>query len=89
MPFYRFEGMKSYRFNPHLSTADGPVIEGKTMYFRMVTKRADTGASACDSAAPNPCAGSRCEHACRVRIAGLMFMLASTSPRENHDPGGS
>jgi len=44
MPFYRFEGMKSYRFNPHLSTADGPVIEGETMYFRMVTKKAGTGA---------------------------------------------
>ena len=29
MPFYRFEGMKSHRFNPHLSTADGPVIEGE------------------------------------------------------------
>jgi quercetin dioxygenase-like cupin family protein len=44
MPFYRFEGMKSHRFNPHLSTADGPVIEGETMYFRMVTKKAGTGA---------------------------------------------
>jgi len=44
MPFYRFEGMKSYRFNPHLSTADGPVIEGETMYFCMVTKKAGTGA---------------------------------------------
>lgn len=44
MPFYRFEGMKSYRFNPHLSTAEGPVIEGETLYFRMVTKRAGTGA---------------------------------------------
>ena len=29
MAFYRFEGMKSYRFNPRLSTADGPVIEGE------------------------------------------------------------
>lgn len=44
MPFYRFEGMKSYRFNPHLSTAEGPVIEGEFLYFRMVTKRAGTGA---------------------------------------------
>jgi quercetin dioxygenase-like cupin family protein len=44
MPFYRFEGMKSYRVNPHLSTADGPVIEGEYLYFRMVTKRAGTGA---------------------------------------------
>jgi quercetin dioxygenase-like cupin family protein len=44
MPFYRFENFKSYRFNPHLSTADGPVIEGETLYFRMVTKKAGTGA---------------------------------------------
>ena len=44
MPFYRFENFKSYCFNPHLSTADGPVIEGETMYFRMVTKKAGTGA---------------------------------------------
>ena len=44
MPFHRFEAMKSYRFNPHLSTADGPVIEGEFMYFRMVTKKAGTGA---------------------------------------------
>ena len=27
MPFYRFEGLKTHRFNPHLSTAEGPVIE--------------------------------------------------------------
>ena len=44
MPFHRFEDFKSYRFNPHLSTADGPVIEGETLYFRMVTKKAGTGA---------------------------------------------
>ena len=44
MPFYRFEKLKSYRFNPHLSTADGPVIEGEYLYFRMVTKKAGTGA---------------------------------------------
>jgi len=43
MPFYRFESMKSHRFNPHLSTAEGPVIEGEFLYFRMVTKRAGTG----------------------------------------------
>lgn len=40
MRFYRFEGKKSYRFNPHLSTADSPVIQGEFMYFRMVTQRA-------------------------------------------------
>jgi quercetin dioxygenase-like cupin family protein len=44
MPFYRFEDFKSYRFNPHLSTAEGPVIEGETLYFRLVTKKAGTGA---------------------------------------------
>jgi len=44
MPFHRFEGLKSYRFNPHLSTAEGPVIEGEYLYFRLVTKRAGTGA---------------------------------------------
>jgi quercetin dioxygenase-like cupin family protein len=44
LPFYRFEDFKSYRFNPHLSSAEGPVIEGETLYFRMVTKRAGTGA---------------------------------------------
>jgi quercetin dioxygenase-like cupin family protein len=44
MPFYRFEGMQSYRFNPKLSTADGPVLEGEYLYFRMVTKKAGTGA---------------------------------------------
>lgn len=43
MPFYRFEDFKSHRFNPHLSTAEGPVIEGEFMYFRMVTKCAGTG----------------------------------------------
>lgn len=45
MPFYRFEDLKSFRFNPHLSTAEGPVIEGEFMYFRMVTKRAGTGSA--------------------------------------------
>jgi quercetin dioxygenase-like cupin family protein len=44
LPFHRFEDFKSHRFNPHLSTAEGPVIEGETLYFRMVTKRAGTGA---------------------------------------------
>jgi quercetin dioxygenase-like cupin family protein len=44
MPFHRFEGLEAFRFNPHLSTAEGPVLEGKYMYFRLVTKRAGTGA---------------------------------------------
>jgi quercetin dioxygenase-like cupin family protein len=43
MPFHRFEKLKSHRLNPHLSTTEGPVIEGKYMYFRLVTKRAGKG----------------------------------------------
>jgi quercetin dioxygenase-like cupin family protein len=45
MPFHRFEGMESYRFNPHLSSATGPVLEGEYMYFRRVTKKAGSGAT--------------------------------------------
>jgi quercetin dioxygenase-like cupin family protein len=44
MYFYRFEGMKTHHFNPHLSSATGPILEGETMYFRLVTKKAGTGA---------------------------------------------
>jgi quercetin dioxygenase-like cupin family protein len=44
MYFYRFEGMQTHRFNPHLSSATGPILEGETMYFRLITKRAGTGA---------------------------------------------
>jgi quercetin dioxygenase-like cupin family protein len=43
MPFHRFEDYKVHHLNPHLSTGEGPVIEGETMYFRIVTKRAGTG----------------------------------------------
>jgi quercetin dioxygenase-like cupin family protein len=43
MPFYRIEDFKTHQFNPHLSTGEGPVIEGQYMYFRIVTKRAGTG----------------------------------------------
>jgi quercetin dioxygenase-like cupin family protein len=43
MPFHRFEELKSHHLNPHLSTAEGPVIEGEYMYFRLVKKRAGTG----------------------------------------------
>ena len=43
MPFHRFEDYQSHRFNPHLSTSEGPVIEGQYLYFRLVTKRAGTG----------------------------------------------
>jgi quercetin dioxygenase-like cupin family protein len=44
MPFHRFEGLETYRFNPKLSTAEGPVLEGAYLYFRRVTKKAGTGA---------------------------------------------
>jgi len=44
MPFFRFENLQSHRFNPHLSSTEGPVIEGEFMYFRRVRKRAGTGA---------------------------------------------
>jgi quercetin dioxygenase-like cupin family protein len=44
MYFYRFEGMQTHHFNPHLSSATGPILEGETMYFRLVTKKAGTGA---------------------------------------------
>ncbi len=40
MGFYRFEKLKSYHFNPHLSSTQGPLIEGEYMYFRRVTKAA-------------------------------------------------
>jgi quercetin dioxygenase-like cupin family protein len=45
MPFYRFEDFKAHHLNPHLSTGEGPVIEGQYMYFRVVTKRAGTGSA--------------------------------------------
>lgn len=43
MPFYRFEDLESYFLTPHLSTATGPVIEGKYMYFCLNNKIAGTG----------------------------------------------
>lgn len=43
MPFYRLDKLKSHHLNPHLSTGEGPVIEGQYMYFRMNIKRAGTG----------------------------------------------
>ena len=38
MAFYRFEKLKSYHFNPHLSSTTGPIIEGQYLYFRRVRK---------------------------------------------------
>ena len=40
MPFHRFEKLKSYHLNPHLSSTRGPIIEGQYMYFRRVSKTA-------------------------------------------------
>ncbi len=45
MPFHRFEHLKVHHLNPHLSTGEGPVIEGAYMYFRIVTKKAGTGSA--------------------------------------------
>lgn len=43
MPFHRFEDYESSRLAPHLSSARAPVIEGRYMYFCMVSKEAGTG----------------------------------------------
>ena len=43
MAFHRFENMESNFLTPHLSSARGPVIEGKYMYFCLVNKAAGTG----------------------------------------------
>ena len=43
MPFHRFENIESNFLTPHLSSARGPVIEGKYMYFCLVHKIAGTG----------------------------------------------
>ena len=43
MPFHRFENYESSRLAPHLSSARAPVIEGRYMYFCMVSKEAGTG----------------------------------------------
>lgn len=40
MAFYRFEQLQTHHFNPHLSSTQGPIIEGRHMFFRRVTKRA-------------------------------------------------
>ena len=43
MPFFRLNEMKRHHLNPHLSSGEGPVIEGQYMYFRINIKRAGTG----------------------------------------------
>ncbi len=43
MPFHRFEDMENRNFTLHLSTANGPVIEGSHLYFCLNRKKAGTG----------------------------------------------
>ena len=43
MPFYRLDQLKRHHLNPHLSSGEGPVIEGQYMYYRINIKRAGTG----------------------------------------------
>lgn len=43
MDFYRFEQLQSHHFNPHLSSTQGPIIEGEHMFFRRVIKPAGGG----------------------------------------------
>ena len=43
MDFYRFEQLQSHHFNPHLSSTQGPIIEGEHMFFRRVVKPAGGG----------------------------------------------
>ena len=43
MPFHRFEDMENKNFTLHLSTANGPVIEGSHLYFCLNQKKAGTG----------------------------------------------
>jgi len=43
VPFFRLSSMERHHLNPHLSSGEGPVIEGKYMYFRINIKRAGTG----------------------------------------------
>lgn len=43
MPFFRPAELRSYHLNPHLSSGEGPVIEGAYMYFRINIKQAGTG----------------------------------------------
>jgi len=43
VPFFRLSELKRHHLNPHLSSGEGPVIEGQYMYFRINIKRAGTG----------------------------------------------
>ena len=43
MPYFRLDSMEIHHLNPHLSSGEGPVVEGEYMYFRINIKRAGTG----------------------------------------------
>ncbi len=43
MPYFQLARMERHHLNPHLSSGEGPVIEGQYMYFRINIKRAGTG----------------------------------------------
>ena len=43
MELYRFEQLQVHHFNPHLSSTQGPIIEGQHMFFRRVIKPAGGG----------------------------------------------
>jgi len=43
MPFYRFDEMEGQYLTPRLSTAHGPIIEGKTIYFCLNRKNPGEG----------------------------------------------
>lgn len=43
MPFHRFENLQSQKITAHLSSAEGPVIEGSHLYFCLNQKKAGTG----------------------------------------------
>ena len=43
MPFYRFEEIEKKYLSLHLSSAEGPIIEGDYVYFCKVHKEAGTG----------------------------------------------
>jgi quercetin dioxygenase-like cupin family protein len=43
MPFHRFENIENKKITAHLSSAEGPVIEGRYLYFCLNQKAAGTG----------------------------------------------
>jgi quercetin dioxygenase-like cupin family protein len=43
LPFYRFEDIESRKITAHLSSAEGPMIEGNYVYFCLNQKKAGTG----------------------------------------------